>query len=63
MLLTRAIVASVICVIILPALFLLATPVILIGAAFSREGSYQENVKNGYGTVWYHWKRGTESII
>lgn len=43
----------------LPLAMMLATPIILIGAAFSREGNYVENVKSGYGTVWFHWKRNS----
>ena len=41
----------------LPISMIVMTPVILIGAAFSKEGTYLENVKNGYGTVYHHWDR------
>ena len=41
----------------LPVCMTIATTIILLGAAFSGEGPYLENVKNGYGTVYHHWDR------
>ena len=41
--------------ILLPISVLLVTPYILLGAVFSKEGSYSANVKNGYRNVYHFW--------
>ncbi|MEZ5327038.1 MAG: hypothetical protein R3F19_18465 [Verrucomicrobiales bacterium] len=44
----------------LPVSLVVMTPIILVGAFFSKEGSYRENLKNGYRSVYEFW---TDALI
>jgi len=57
----RMIVTIVFCILLLPFIMILATPIILLGVPFTRQ-RYVEGVKNGYRNAFDLWKNISEAM-